>query len=123
MKPSDEPCPSILHEEAWYAASSVVNERGDMKIELADITRRFVRRKNPKRFSEAEATKALAIAIRVLQESEKYRRKNIGMTAPKAERRYEVLHGLARHLTAEFPDAPDYFFLRACRGIEHGWDW
>ena len=123
MEPSADPHPFVLHQEAWQAARSVVDEHGYMVDDLASVTRKFVRRKNPKKFPEADAANALEIAIRVLQEFEKYRRKNIGMTAPKTERRYEVLHGLAKHLTAEFSDAPDVFFLLACRDVERGWDW
>jgi hypothetical protein len=123
MKPTDDLDPYLLQQEAWQAARSAVDERGNLTADLADVARKFVRRKISRKFSVAEATIALEMAITVLQESERYRRKNIGMTAPKTERRYEVLHGLAKHLAAEFTGAPDIYFLFACRAIERGWDW
>ena len=123
MEQPDDPHPFLLHQEAWQAARAAVSERGEFDGDLDALTHKFVRRKNPKKFPESEAVNALEVAVRVLQESERYRRKNIGMTAPKAERRYEVLHSLAKHLTAEFSEAPDIYFLFACREIERGWDW
>ncbi len=123
MEATEERHPFVLHQEAWQVARSVVNERGDLKDDLDEVTRKFLRRKNPKKFTEIEARHAVAVAVRILQESEKYRRKNIGMTAPMTEKRYEVLHGLAKHLAAEFSDAPDVFLLFACREIERSWDW
>ena len=122
MEPSDDPHPFVLHLEAWQAARSAVSERGSFEGDLDTLTHKFVRRKNTKRFPESEAASALEVAVRIMQESEMYRWKNIGMTAPKTERRYEVLHSLAKHLTAKFSGAPDIYFLFACREIERGWD-
>jgi hypothetical protein len=108
--------------DAWTAAMRLVNDRGDLRIDLQRAETRFLKWKSCLGLPEEDCRTAFRTAVEIAQETVRFRRSNCGVSSPKPSRRYELLRSLAEILEARFPSEDAILIRAGCKLLEMHWD-
>ena len=122
MKPPPDYERFPMLEAAWNAAMSLVDDKGDLRGDLADAEARFLKRKPCQALVEDDCKAAFHRAVEIAQVATRFRRSSCGTLPPKPARRYELLLSLARELESKFPGADQVLVMAGCRMLEVCWD-
>jgi hypothetical protein len=112
----------VMLNGAWHAAMSLLNDRGDLRIDLQHAETRFLKRKCCLGLPEDDCRVAFQTAVKIAQETIHFRRSNCGVSSPKPTRRYELLHSLAELLESTFPSSDAVLIMAGCKLLEMHWD-
>jgi hypothetical protein len=108
--------------DAWTAAMRLVNDRGDLRLDLQRAETRFLKWGCCLGLPEEECRTAFRTAVEIAQETIRFRRSNCGASSPKPARRYELLRSLAEVLEARFPSKDAVLVMAGCKLLEMHWD-
>jgi hypothetical protein len=108
--------------DAWTAAMRLVDDRGDLRIDLQRAETRFLKWKSCLGLPEEDCRTAFHTAVKIAQETIRFRRSNCGVSSPKPARRYELLHSLAEVLESRFPSEDSVLIMAGCKLLEMHWD-
>jgi hypothetical protein len=107
---------------AWNAAIRLINDRGDLRTDLQRAETRFLKLKCCLGLPEEDCRTAFHTAVKIAQETIRFRRSNCGESSPKPARRYELLHTLAEVLESRFPSEDAVLIEAGCKLLEMHWD-
>jgi hypothetical protein len=108
--------------DAWKAAMTLVNDRGDLRRDLHRAETSFLKWGCCRGLPEEGCRSAFRTAVAIAQEAIRFRRANCGLSSPKPARRYELLRSLAQSLEARFPSEDAVLIMAGCKLLEMHWD-
>ncbi len=107
---------------AWIAARSLVDDRGDLRSDLNEAEKRFLKQKSCQSLAEEDCRAVFCTAVGIAQATTRFRRSHCGALPPKPAKRYELLLTLANELESSFPQCDAALIFAGCRQVEMYWD-
>ena len=107
---------------AWGAAIKLINSKGNLVEDPNVAEKKFLKRKSCSGLPSEDCLDAFRNSLEVAQAVRHFQYTRCGINPPKASRRYELLHTLAKELEIEFPSTDQLTILAGCSLLELEWD-